>query len=125
VQSAGVSSNLPRAQLPPRRASAMDDVHCALWAAIHHLFPAHAKARPTSSGVLAISWGMEDDPHATSAHAPPILIRMEKHLANAMFLATHEQRRNIASRQEAAVRAGMTGYDPYAPLPNARVIVLG
>jgi hypothetical protein len=125
MQSASVPSRPARAQVPPRPSSRMEEIHCVLWAAIHHLFPAHSKARPTSTGGLAISWAMEDDPHATFSHAAPILIRLEENLVDAMCMATHEQQRNIARRQEIAVRAGMTGYDPYAPVPKARVIVLG
>ena len=108
--------------LPSER---LDEIHCALWAALHHLFPPHAKALPTRSGGLAISWAMDGDPHASQSHAPPILIRLEEDLVHAMLMATHEQQRNIAKRQELTVRAGMTGYDPYARWPKARVIVLG
>jgi hypothetical protein len=107
----------PRAEL--------EDVHSELWAAIQHLFPPHATAAPMESGGLAITWSMEGDPHARYGNAAPILIRLEENLKGAMCLATRDQQKNLARRQEAAVRAGLTGYDPYAPLPNARVIVLG
>lgn len=78
-----------------------------------------------NSGGLAISWAMDGDPHAVHANAAPILIRLEEDLVGAMAMATHEQQKNIARHQEGTVRAGMTGYDPYAPVPKARVIVLG
>ena len=42
-----------------------------------------------------------------------------------MRLASLEQRRKIARRQEGTVKAGMVGYDPYASVPKSRVIVLG
>ena len=35
------------------------------------------------------------------------------------------QRRRIAASQEMTFRAGLLGYDPYARVPQARVIVLG
>ena len=122
---AAFASRSNRGSQPMPPVSRMDEVRCALWAAIHHLFPPHARALPTRSGGLAISWAMDGDPDAVYAHAAPILIRLEDDLTEAMCMATHEQQKNIAKRQEPVVRAGMTGYDPYARLPKARVIVLG
>ena len=42
-----------------------------------------------------------------------------------MLQAGAEQRKRIASQQEPNFRAGLVGYDPYARVPKARVIVLG
>jgi len=122
VQCANSPSTLPPS-LPGGRV--MDGIHRVLWAAIGHLFPPHARALPASADSFAISWSMADDPHAKYEHAAPILIRLEDDLVEAMAKATHEQQKNIARRQEATVRAGMTGYDPYAAVPKTRVIVLG
>jgi hypothetical protein len=118
-------SHAPTGALAYRPRRNLDDVHSELWAAIHHLFPSHATALPTETGGLSISWSMEGDPHARYNRAAPILIRLEDDLIGAMCLGTREQQRSIARKQEGAVRAGLTGYDPYAPLPKARVIVLG
>ena len=103
----------------------MDDIREIFWESFRDLFPSHAKAAQTAAGGLVISWAMEEDPHARFAHATPITIRFEEALIHAMQAANVEQRRKIAKRQEATVRAGMIGYDPYASVPKARVIVLG
>jgi hypothetical protein len=103
----------------------MDEVRRVFWESYRHLFPPHAKAVQTGAGGLMISWAMADDPHARFVHATPIAIRFENDLIQAMRAAGLEQRRKIAKRQEAAVKAGMVGYDPYASVPKSRVIVLG
>jgi hypothetical protein len=103
----------------------VDDIRSVFWDSFRYLFPPHAKAVQTGVGGLMISWAMRSDPHARFAHATPITIRFEADLIEAMRVAGLEQRRKIAKRQEAAVRAGMVGYDPYASVPKARVIVLG
>jgi hypothetical protein len=103
----------------------VDEIRNVFWDSFRSLFPPHAKAVQTGVGTLMISWAMGSDPHARFTHATPIAIRFEDDLLQAMRVAGLEQRRNIARRQEAAVRAGMEGYDPYASLPRARVIVLG
>jgi hypothetical protein len=103
----------------------MDDIRGIFWESFRELFPPHAKAVQTGGGGLVISWAMEGDPYARFVHATPITIRFEEDLIQAMQAASLEQRRKIARRQEATVRAGMIGYDPYASVPKARVIVLG
>ena len=57
--------------------------------------------------------------------ATPITVRLEPELVVSLTQATSAQRKRIASHQEAAFRAGLMGYDPYAAVPSARVIVLG
>jgi hypothetical protein len=103
----------------------LDPIRSVFWEAFRHLFPPHARAVQTSSGSLTISWSIKGDPSATYAYATPITIRFEDELTGAMAAGTTEQREKIAQRQEAAVRAGMVGYDPFAVVPKARVIVLG
>jgi hypothetical protein len=78
-----------------------------------------------ANGSLAISWGMANDPDALYGMSAPITVRFEPALIDSMRLASAEQRKRIATHQEAAFRAGMLGYDPYAAVPKARVIVLG
>lgn len=103
----------------------MDEIRSVFWESFRNLFPPHAKAVQTAAGGLMISWAMDSDPHARFVHATPISIRFEDDLIQAMAACSVEQRRKIARRQEPAVRAGMVGYDPYASVPKARVIVLG
>lgn len=103
----------------------MDPVRAAFWEALSHLFPRHAQAVQMAGGNLVISWAMTDDPHATYEMSTPITIRFEPQLLEHMRLASAEQRKRIASQQEASFRAGLMGYDPYAAVPQARVIVLG
>ena len=68
---------------------------------------------------------MANDPDALYGMSAPITVRFEPALIDSMRLASAEQRKRIATHQEAAFRAGMLGYDPYAAVPKARVIVLG
>jgi hypothetical protein len=103
----------------------VDDIRTAFWEAFRHLFPPRAKAVQTSAGALMISWPLDHDPHARFAHATPIILRFEDELLVAMKAAPSGHRRRMAERHEPAVRAGMVGYDPYAQVPSARVIVLG
>lgn len=103
----------------------MDPVRAAFWEALSHLFPRHAQAVQVAGGNLVISWAMADDPHAIYEMSTPITIRFEPQLLEHMRLASAEQRKRIASQQEAVFRAGLMGYDPYAAVPQARVIVLG
>lgn len=108
-----------------RDQAALDPVRAAIWAAVRHLFPVHARAIQMNSGTLAISWSIANQPDAVYDMATPITIRLEPELVEQMRLATAEQRKRIASHQEAAFRAGLVGYDPFTTVPRARVIVLG
>jgi hypothetical protein len=103
----------------------VDEIRRVFWVAFRHLFPPHARAVQTESGSITISWTMEGDPYAQFAHATPITLRFEQDLIETMHAATPEHRKKIAARHEAALRSGMLGYDPYAAVPKARVIVLG
>lgn len=128
--------NVTAAEAPAERAAMaphpiafdgdLDEVHAVLWRSIRHLFPAKALAVEPKPGWLSITWSMDGDPKATFSFATPILIRMENELLDAMWTCdSRDSQHTIAQRQEASVLAGMRGYDPYASLPNARVIVLG
>ena len=55
----------------------------------------------------------------------PVTLRFEPELLASMTQASAVQRRRIAASQEMTFRAGLLGYDPYARVPQARVIVLG
>jgi len=103
----------------------MDEIRRVFWDSYRYLFPPHAKAVQTGGGALMISWAMAGDPHARFMHATPIAIRFEEELIQAMQAAGLDQRKMIVRRQEATVKAGMVGYDPYASVPKSRVIVLG
>jgi len=106
-------------------AAAMDPVCTALWLAVRHLFPPHSQAIQLPNRALAISWSIANQPGAVYEMATPITVRLEPELAEALRLANPEQRKRIANHQEAAVRAGLVGYDPFTSVPRARVIVLG
>ncbi|MGE3349363.1 MAG: STAS/SEC14 domain-containing protein [Ramlibacter sp.] len=112
------------AALPPDPPS-MDPVRAAIWAAVQHLFPPHAQAIQLANGTLAISWSVTDPGRTAHDMATPITIRLEPELAEQMRMAAAEQRKRIAAHQETVVRAGLAGYDPFARVPMARVIVLG
>ncbi len=109
------------------RTSSLDPARCAIWAAVRHLFPPHAQAIQLPTGTLAISWPISSEQHREARYemATPITVRLEPDLLDSLNTATAEQRKRIASSQEAAFRAGMIGYDPYTSVPKARVIVLG
>jgi hypothetical protein len=103
----------------------LDPIRSAFWEAFRHLFPAHAKAVQTSTGTMIISWSIKGDPGARFPYATPITVRFEDELTRTMEASDAAQRLEIAQRQEAVLRAGMVGYDPFAAVPKARVIVLG
>jgi len=90
-----------------------------------YLFPAHACALPHGHWGLAVSWTMDGDSHAAYLYATPITVRFEPQLVMALQRASHEGRRRILGRHDGTLRAGMLGYDPYARVPQSRVIVLG
>ena len=104
---------------------ALDPIRTVFWQSFRHLFPAHAKAVQTGTGSMIITWSIKGDPEATFPYATPITVRFEEELTRVMEESSLEQRIALAQRQEAALRAGMVGYDPFAAVPKARVIVLG
>lgn len=103
----------------------LDEILPVFRSAFDYLFPHQAEAVQTGPGAITISWSMRGDPHARFAHATPITIRFERDLIEALRMATPEQRHRILKRHEGTLRNGMLGYDPYATIPQARVIVLG
>lgn len=103
----------------------LDPIRTVFWEAFRHLFPSHAKAVQNSGGALIISWSIKGDPAARFPYATPITVRFEEELIRAMEAADAAHRQQIALAQEAVLRAGMVGYDPFAAVPKARVIVLG
>ena len=105
--------------------SLMDPIHCAFWDAYRHLFPPNAQAIQLSNGNLVIAWALARDPQALFEMSTPVTVRFEPELLASMAQASAVQRRRIAASQEMTFRAGLLGYDPYARVPQARVIVLG
>jgi hypothetical protein len=103
----------------------LDPIRSVFWEAFRHLFPPHARAVQTSSGSLTISWIMKGDPAAVFPYATPISVRFETDLITQMQAASPDERLQIARQQEPLLRGGMVGYDPFAAVPKARVIVLG
>jgi len=102
-----------------------DPPRAAFWEAVRHLFPRQAQAIQLANGHLVISWPMEGEPGALFEMSTPITVRFEPELLEQLRLASPDQRRRLLVQQEAALRAGLVGYDPYAKVPKARVIVLG
>jgi hypothetical protein len=105
--------------------SLMDPIRCAFWDAYRHLFPPNAQAIQLSNGNLVIAWALARDPQALFEMSTPVTVRFEPELLASMAQASAVQRRRIAASQEMTFRAGLLGYDPYARVPQARVIVLG
>jgi hypothetical protein len=103
----------------------LDDVHSAFWQALRHLFPPHALAVQEPQGGIVVSWSIEDEPQARYPYSAPVLLRFDEALLDAMDRADARQRLRLARRQEPALREGLRGYDPYARLPDARVVHLG
>lgn len=103
----------------------LDPVRAAFWHAYRHLFPTHALAAQTRHGSLVISWSVMEDPHAKYPHATPVILRFDEGLLEAMWKADTRGRIRIALHHEATLREGLRGYDPFARVPNARVVILG
>lgn len=103
----------------------LDNVRNAFWQAYRHLFPPHALAAQTPSGGIVISWSVLDEPDASSPYAAPVVLRFDESLVDSMWQADARQRLRIATQHESEVRAGLRGYDPFARLPNARIVTLG
>jgi hypothetical protein len=104
---------------------AMGPAHVAIWDAVRHLFPLHAQAIQLPNGSLAISWAVPQRAGGLYEMATPITVRMEPDLEERLRMADAEQRKRIATQQEAVFRAGLMGYDPATDVPKARVITLG
>ncbi|MBC5764340.1 hypothetical protein [Ramlibacter albus] len=114
----------PPSTRPNPRTGIPDPIRAEFWAAYCYLFPPHALVNQNESGSLVISWSMTGDPHATSKYAAPVMLRFEPDLIAMMKHAPPDQRKRIISQQEAVLRGGLIGYDPYNSA-QARIIVLG
>lgn len=112
-------------QPPPARVGALDNVRSVFWDSYKHLFPPHSLAAQTPNGSLVISWSIQDEPGARYPYAAPVMLRFEQDLVDRMWNADERQRARMAARHEGLLREGMRGYDPFARVPNARVVTIG
>ena len=103
----------------------MEEVAAEFLDCFRYLFPDHVRIMPSGHCALSLKWAMEDDPHAKHPYASPITVRFEPELLDALRSANVDGRRRIFRCHDSAMRAGMVGYNPYAPIPQSRVIVLG
>ena len=121
-----VKDSVPSSTQPPSvGVGSLDNVRSVFWQAYRHLFPPHSLAAQTRNGSLVISWSVMDDPHAHYPYATPVLLRFDADLLQAMAQGDARTRIRIALAHESTLREGLRGYDPYARLPNARVITMG
>ena len=110
-------------QPPQLDVQPLDLGHWQFWQGIRHLFPAHANAVQTGAGSIAISWSMDDDPHAAQETAAPIVIRASQDLFDILEVAPLDGDDFFGQCVE-KVKQGLTGYDPYALFPQVRVITV-
>jgi len=108
-----------------QNSAAMDAADAAVWDAIRHLFPPHAMVDQTDDGGMVISWTLHETRGRSARFAAPLLIRIEPALLLALWTPDLIERKTIARLQARVVRRELTGYDPLARIPTARVIVLG
>jgi hypothetical protein len=121
-----VAQEAPSSTQPPSLSvGSLDNVRTVFWQAYRHLFPPHSLAAQTPTGSVVISWSIMDDPHAKYPYAAPVLLRFDEALVEAMWKADQRARLRIAQNHEPTLREGLRGYDPFARLPNARVITIG
>jgi hypothetical protein len=121
ARESGATSTYP----PSIGIGAMDNVRTVFWQAYRHLFPPHALAAQTPNGSLVISWSIQDEPQARYPYAAPVMLRFDQVLVDKMWNSDARQRLRIAQRHEPTLREGLRGYDPFASVPNARVVVIG
>jgi hypothetical protein len=105
--------------------TSLDGVRAVFWQAYRHLFPSHSVAGQTPQGNIVISWSVMDDPNASYPYAAPVMLRLDETLVAVMANSDANQRRRIAQTHEPALREGLRGYDPFARIPNARIVSLG
>jgi hypothetical protein len=117
--------SVPASQPSARGIGSLDSVRAAFWQAYRHLFPPHSLAAQTGNGSIVISWSIMDDPHASYPYAAPVMLRFDEALVAAMWKSDPAQRRTLAQAHEPTLREGLRGYDPFAKLPKARVVVIG
>ena len=103
----------------------MEELSGLFLDSFRYLFPDHVQAMPTGHCSLTLSWAMADDPHRMHPYATPITVRFERDLLDALLCANTDGRRRIFRCQDGTMRAGLVGYNPYAAIPQSRVIVLG
>ena len=103
----------------------LDNLRSVFWQVFRHLFPPQAMAAQMPNGSIVVSWSILDEPDALHPYAAPVVLRFEEALIEAMSRADARQRLRIAQQQEATLRAGLRGYDPFARFPNARVVTIG
>ncbi|HVE55144.1 MAG TPA: hypothetical protein VNB23_17320, partial [Ramlibacter sp.] len=65
------------------------------------------------------------DPHARYSYAAPVMLRFDQALLDTMWQSEARARMRIAQHQEATLREGLRGYDPFTRFPNARVVCIG
>jgi hypothetical protein len=116
----------PLSSQPPHvGVGTLDNVRSVFWQSYRHLFPPHALAAQTPSGNVVISWSIMDEPDAKYPYAAPVMLRFDQAVLDTMWKAPPRQRIRIAQNHEPDLREGMRGYDPYASVPKARVVVIG
>ncbi|HEX7888776.1 MAG TPA: hypothetical protein VF522_05385 [Ramlibacter sp.] len=115
----------PMTPRPDTDAGTLDPVRTVFWQAYRHLFPPHALPAQTPGGSLVISWSVMDDPHAHHPYAVPVLLRFHEALLDAMGAADARMQLQLAQEHEPALREGLRGYDPFAHVPDARVVTIG
>jgi hypothetical protein len=119
----GAGTKAPTARY--NRSYELDELHRLVWEAVRRLFPPTALASMPNPGCIFITWSIKDQPDALHPYASPIMLRLDTELIDLLRASSAKRRQQLAADQEAVVRAGMVGYDPYERLPNSRVIVLG
>ena len=103
----------------------LDNLRSVFWQGFRHLFPPQAVAAQMPNGSIVVSWSILHEPDALLPYAAPVVLRFEEALIEAMSQADAWQRVRMAQQQEATLRAGLRGYDPFARFPNARVVTIG
>ena len=103
----------------------LDEVHALVWKSVRHLFPPESMAAMPRPGCIFVTWSIKGEPDALHPYASPIMLSLDTELLDLLKASSAKRRLQLAADQEAVVRAGMVGYDPYERLPNSRVIVLG
>jgi hypothetical protein len=119
----GAGTKAPTARF--NRSYELDEVHALVWGAVRRLFPPTALASMPKPGCIFVTWSIKGEPDALHPYASPIMLRLDTELLDLLRASSAKRRQQLAADQEAVVRAGMVGYDPYERLPNSRVIVLG
>jgi hypothetical protein len=118
-------SQPPASRFASINVGALDNVRAVFWQSYRHLFPPHALAVQMPNGTVVISWSVTGEPQARYPYAAPVVLRFDEQLLDAMERADSRQRVRLAEDNEATLREGMRGYDPFARFPNSRVVIIG